>query len=712
MLRTRAFKPFASGGGRTVAAILATFAVISALSVTLSIVSTDRSRGRATVVEVASRQRTLAERYVEDVLLVRAGLRADPAQLGSLLDASATALLDGGSAPAVPGDDDDTKLPAAGGGELRTQLEQEQRLVDDLTATGAAILAHQPVAALALTAHERIQMRDPIQRLRVLAALTSNVALNSARTIAVSDDRNITRLITMQVLLGVGGLLASLLLAWGLLASTRRRSAHFRSLVNASTDLVTVLGAGGCRYASRSLATLVGRPDRDLLQDGFEQFVHPDDRAAIAATQASGEPGELHFRLRNAAGQWRTLEAHVTDLRADRHVAGVVLNARDISERVALEREMGQQAEREKFGSQLIEALEMADDEGGAYEVIELAMSEVSSVTPMELLLADSSRAHLQRVTTSPTAGAPGCPVQSPFSCAAVRRGSAVVFDSSEALNACPKLRSRESGPCSAACVPVGFMGRALGVLHVTAAEGQPPDAQKIEQLTTLATQAGARIGTLRAFEKSQLQAGTDGLTGLPNRRAVQAELRRLIKSEETFALAFADLDRFKALNDKHGHESGDRALRLFAQVCQSVLRDGDMVARWGGEEFVLVMPGLRRRGAVAVLERLRARLAEAHTGSHPRFTSSFGVTDADDAGNLEELIHIADAALYEAKAAGRDAIKIGRPSLSLDPDVGERSSDAESQADGGSDGEPKATRPKTVPLHDAVAEEEPTPIR
>jgi diguanylate cyclase (GGDEF)-like protein/PAS domain S-box-containing protein len=556
-----------------------------------------------------------------------------------------------------------------------------------------------------VTARERISSRDPIQRLRVLAALTSNIALNSARTIAAGDDRNISSLITMQAVLGVGGLLASLLLAWGLLASTRRRTVHFRSLVNASTDLVAVLGAGGCRYVSRSLATLVGRPDKDLLREGFDQFVHPDDEATVASARAGGGPGEVHFRVRNAAGEWRTLEAHVTDLRADRHVAGVVLNARDISERVALEREMTQQAEREKFGSQLIEALEMADDEDGAYEVVEIAMSEVSGVTPMELLLADSSRAHLQRVTTSPTAGAPGCPVQSPFSCAAVRRGSAVVFDSSEALNACPKLRARPSGACSAACVPVGFMGRALGVLHVTGPEGQPPAAQTIEQLTTLATQAGARIGTLRAFQRSQLQAGTDGLTGLPNRRAVQTELRRLIKGDETFALAFADLDRFKELNDKHGHESGDRALRLFAQVCQTVLRDGDTVARWGGEEFVMVMPGLRRRGAVAVLERLRERLAESHTGSHPKFTSSFGVTDSDEAGDLEELIHIADAALYEAKAAGRDAIKIGKPSLSLDD---ARAPDSQEPVE-----EPaKASRRKTVPLHDAVAEEEPAPIR
>jgi diguanylate cyclase (GGDEF)-like protein/PAS domain S-box-containing protein len=660
--RSNTFRPFASGGGRTVAAILGTFALIFGLSVALSIIATDHSRGRAAVVQVADRQRTLAERYVQSVLLVRAGHQADPAALGALLRTSAGALLDGGTAPPVPGDDDETKLPPARGSVLRNQLAQEQRLANDLTGTGGALLAGRPTESVALTAKESLQVSDPIERLRVLAALTSNVSLNAARTIASDDDRNITSLIRMQVALGAGGLLASLLLAWALVAATRRRTWHFRSLVNSSTDLVAVLGSGGCRYASRSLSSLVGRPEAELLRDGFERLVHDDDRAAVASARSTGQPHELVFRMLNQRGEWRYLEAHITDLREDRHVSGVVLNARDISERVKLEREVSQQAERDKFGGQLIEALEMADEEGSAYDVVERAMKEISTTTPMELLLSDSSRAHLKQVATSPSAGAPECPVESPFSCAAVRRGSAVVFDSSEALNACPKLRGRPEGACSAACVPVGFMGRALGVLHVTAPENEPPDALAVEQLTVLATQAGARIGTVRAFEKSQLQAATDGLTGLANRRTTQTQLRGLIKAGRGFAIAFADLDEFKKLNDKHGHEAGDRALRLFAQVCQSVLREHDVVARWGGEEFLLVLPDLDRQSALSVLERIRERLAEGHVGNHPRFTASFGLTDSTEAESLEELLLIADAALYDAKASGRDRITVGAP--------------------------------------------------
>jgi diguanylate cyclase (GGDEF)-like protein/PAS domain S-box-containing protein len=497
-----------------------------------------------------------------------------------------------------------------------------------------------------------------VQRLRILAALTSNVSLSAARTIAARDDQNVSRLIEILVALGIGGLLISLLLGWALIAATRRQTEHFRSLVSQSTDLVVVL-AGGCRYVSASVASTLGRSESELLGDGFVRFVHDDDRAVLELVQREGTPSRFVLRVRDSQGQWSHLEANVSDLRHDRHVGGVVLNARDITERVELERELTQQAQRDIFATQLIEALEMADEEDATFNVVERAMVEISQTSPMELLLSDSSRAHLERAATSPTSGAPACPVQSPFSCVAVRRGNPVVFETSESLNACPKLRDRPGGACSAVCVPVSFMGRALGVLHATGPVGQPVEATQVAQLTTLATQAGARIGTVRAFQRTQLQASTDGLTGLVNRRTLETQLRSLIKQGRSFALAMVDLDHFKQLNDAHGHEAGDRALRIFAKAAQDVLRDDDVIARWGGEEFVIVVPDLDRYQAASVLERMREHLVESHTGDNPAFTASFGLTDSTCAQSLEELLKLADASLYEAKAAGRDRVSI-----------------------------------------------------
>ncbi|HEY7280164.1 MAG TPA: EAL domain-containing protein, partial [Actinomycetota bacterium] len=135
-----------------------------------------------------------------------------------------------------------------------------------------------------------------------------------------------------------------MLLAWALIGATRRQTAHFRSLVSASSDLVVVFGPEGCRYASSSVSEMLGKPEAELLGAGFEQHVHPDDLATFRAASLNGEPRELRFRLTNRFGEERHIEAVVTDLRRDRHVRGIVLNTRDVTERIALEEELTRQA--------------------------------------------------------------------------------------------------------------------------------------------------------------------------------------------------------------------------------------------------------------------------------------------------------------------------------------------------------------------------------
>ena len=323
------------------------------------------------------------------------------------------------------------------------------------------------------------------------------------------------------------------------------------------------------------------------------------------------------------------------------------------------------EAGRSTFSNQLVEALEMADSEAEADRVIARAMGAISDVHPMELLLADSSRAHLERACVHPKTGSPNCGVESPYSCIAVRRGHPQIFPDAEALNACPKLLGRMGGSLSAACVPVNFMGRALGVLHVAGAKGKPPNAEQIAQLTALGVHAGNRIGTLRAFERSQLQASTDSVTGLTNRRAAEEVLSNLLAVDSAFAVVMSDLDSFKRLNDTHGHEAGDRALKLFADTASGVVRDRDHVVRWGGEEFALLLPGANAERAAEVVGRLRAALAQAQLlAGTPIFTASFGISDSTMARDRETLIRLADEALYRSKQAGRDCCTVGDPQV------------------------------------------------
>ena len=316
---------------------------------------------------------------------------------------------------------------------------------------------------------------------------------------------------------------------------------------------------------------------------------------------------------------------------------------------------------RQEFGRRLANALDMSDGEPEVVEVIGRSFASVLPDRPVELLLADNSHAHLRRLTyVSPTGTPPGCQVDSPHNCPAARRAQIQFFDDSEALDACPKLRGRPEGALSAVCVPVSIMGRTVGVIHAT---GQPsakvPD-DAITDLGSLANLAGARMGLLRVMAETQLQATTDSLTGLLNRRAFEHEFSTTRPTQGSLSVAMADLDHFKALNDTYGHDTGDRALRLFAQVLTDSLRAGDLIGRHGGEEFVLALPGCPAATARRLLDAIRERISAAITvAGLPGFTASFGVVDARDHEDLPTLIGRADAALFAAKRDGRDRVVV-----------------------------------------------------
>ncbi len=329
------------------------------------------------------------------------------------------------------------------------------------------------------------------------------------------------------------------------------------------------------------------------------------------------------------------------------------------SEEAANERVMRQEARRRSFESQLARALEMSDDEVAAFDVVERAMRATAPAAPVEMLLADNSHAHLERaVVSAPGTSGPGCPVDSPDRCVAGRRAQTQVFADSEDLDACPMLRGRERGRCSAVCVPVSIMGRTVGVVHATGPVDEPLDTEQIDALQVLANQAGNRLGMLRVMAETQLQASTDGLTGLVNRRTLENRMRQLRANGVDLAFVMADLDRFKSLNDAHGHEAGDRALRIFSEALRGALRADDLACRYGGEEFAVLLPATDTADAIEIAQRIRGALAGAVArGDAPTFTASFGIASSTEASDLEDLVQRADRAMFAAKQAGRDRI-------------------------------------------------------
>jgi diguanylate cyclase (GGDEF)-like protein len=315
---------------------------------------------------------------------------------------------------------------------------------------------------------------------------------------------------------------------------------------------------------------------------------------------------------------------------------------------------------RAEWGEQsrmIFEALDEAEDEETAHRVIGQALTMIDEHHhPVELLLADRGSTRLQVVAADESVPRPACPVESTGACPALRRGQVAVFDSSESINACPKLHDRPGGPRSAVCVPVTVATRPVGVLHMTGPEHEPPRGQLSDRLVTLSVQVGNRLGALRTLESTRKEASTDGLTGLPNRRMLESEVATLLERGTPFVMVLADLDKFKKLNDNFGHEVGDKALQLFAGVLRDNVRGNDVVSRLGGEEFVLVYPNMSVEISIEAIGRLRQALARAVAASRlPAFTCSFGVTHSDVGGDGDAILRIADAGLLRAKELGGD---------------------------------------------------------
>jgi diguanylate cyclase (GGDEF)-like protein len=175
-----------------------------------------------------------------------------------------------------------------------------------------------------------------------------------------------------------------------------------------------------------------------------------------------------------------------------------------------------------------------------------------------------------------------------------------------------------------------------------------------------------------KAHAKAVRRSREDPLTGIFNRRhfseVLVGELARLRRGGDAPAVLLIDLDHFKSVNDIHGHLAGDAALCASAERIASALRGSDCLARWGGEEFAILAPATDRAGAAALAERARSAFAERPieaNGVPIRLTLSLGVAVGDVGDTPDTLLHRADDALYEAKRAGRDRVRIAEPATS-----------------------------------------------
>ncbi|MCL5676957.1 MAG: sensor domain-containing diguanylate cyclase [Firmicutes bacterium] len=226
--------------------------------------------------------------------------------------------------------------------------------------------------------------------------------------------------------------------------------------------------------------------------------------------------------------------------------------------------------------------------------------------------------------------------------------------------------------------VPAKVEGRVTGVIRIAREGLNQFNPQDLELATIFANQAAIAIENARLYETTRELTITDGLTGLYNARhlgeRLEEEISRARRYGHRLSLAMIDSDSLKEVNDRYGHQQGDRAVKELGQGIRDTVRQSDAVFRYAGDEFVVLMPETDASTAYMVMERVRRKIEERYLridGQDVRTTVSLGVaTFPDHAGTAEDLIRRADEAMYRAKGAGKNRVMLcdhkGAPLASL----------------------------------------------
>jgi diguanylate cyclase (GGDEF)-like protein len=313
--------------------------------------------------------------------------------------------------------------------------------------------------------------------------------------------------------------------------------------------------------------------------------------------------------------------------------------------------------------------LQVCSDPAEAFTVVEFAMAQMFEGLSGALFVYNSSRNLLELKACWGPAKQPD--TVAPDECWALRRGQL-----HHVAAVAPQLTCRhiDHPTGDSICIPTAALGDTTGMVHLTdhRLEGARPgrwltDARQ-RLAVAMAEQTALALGNLELRETLRTQALRDPLTGLYNRRFVEdwisRETSRADHSGDPLGVVMADIDRFKHFNDTYGHEAGDRLLRAVADAITRELRQGDVPCRYGGEEFLLLMPAISARAVEARTEQLRMAVAGArieHQGVPlPGVTLSAGIALYPVHGaTATDVVKAADRALYAAKRAGRNRIVV-----------------------------------------------------
>ncbi len=472
----------------------------------------------------------------------------------------------------------------------------------------------------------------------------------------------------------------------------QQRTVYLNSLTENSPFGIVVLNqAGRVDLCNRAFEQLFGYERMEIVGKKLDSLIsghRPDDLLELSPRVYAGQSVRGSTRRARNDGTLVDVEVHAVPLVIDGQVRGAYALYNDISEvikaaqereeqRNTLKRSLTELQSRTNEMTLLIELSDMlqccASLEEAYSVVTQFGKKLFSAESSGSLSVFKSSRNVLESAGAWGTDSMPLAPF-SPDRCWALRRGKPHWSSGSSAELVCSHLKNY-LGADDGLCVPMVAQGETIGVLQLQI-PATPESKSSIENIqivlqriaSSAAGQIALSIASLKLREALKDQSIRDPLTGLYNRRFMQESLEReLLRARRTnrpFTVMFIDIDHFKRFNDSFGHDAGDLVLQVFAKALTSHFRGGDIICRYGGEEFALVLPDSSLKDAERRANDLRVEVKKLSINHRTTvlepITFSVGLAAFPEHGStIEELFRVADKCLYDSKTQGRDRITV-----------------------------------------------------